>query len=234
MDKRNVIRRISLFILALSLLSSCISMPTIKETAIPNQRFIPSNEESLIFGRLEIFVNGQAQPADTATTYMLDMNSLPPVPSQWSKVDLMKARYWRISNIRPDGYFTASLPPGKYFLSGTLLEVIPVQVLYLGTIRAYYHTEKYERRKAPDKLKTIGPLDSNLEVAQKLMTLGIGSLVESYSAKKIGEIKHFDKVEVRSEYEEAKNIFSGLYPNIQITERLAEPTARPENLRQEK
>jgi hypothetical protein len=156
----------SLLFFALFIISGCFSL-----AKIPDQSFKSSNDMAIVFGRLERLKNGQSVPHHTNLKWanrifvdtiaenknMAKTDHVTNISQSWEKLLPSKAvgfsKYVIIIR-RTDGYFIATLPPGKYVVEKTSIyqdwgwgflddrtphlvtfDVIPQKPTYIGTIQ---------------------------------------------------------------------------------------------------
>lgn len=206
----------------------CVSMPTIKDAEIPSQAFQPSKEISLVIGRLGLFVDNQFMPFNNCNWLLYR-----------SIKNLSEKTYgFRVSQL-PDGYFVIALPPGHYVsnvvwtreciaktikgvdvskdawknLSFTF-DVIPAKATYAGTIQimgtADVRKEKVTKEPFIYKQPVWGKGAFGYPAVLGYIDIPIGKREVGFVERKYIKAENWG---VNNDYEEAKKVFTFLYPN---------------------
>lgn len=139
------------------IVSSCLSLPSIRDMS--DESFNPSDEESLVFGRIEIIGNGvKIKPiikhylikdrANRGAPIYLSMYRLIEKPS----TVLEMGKNYHILVFREDGYFSAALPPGKYGIYSVRINMEKIGFNLLTT-SSQHHVGHEKRTDIPGNYK---------------------------------------------------------------------------------
>ena len=191
-----------IFLIIMFLLSSCSSTPKQIVFPSPGQSFESSNKKSLVFGRLDILLEGYSLPLNPSSLHVYYLSDVIK-----DKLDSVQTYFIDIS--QDDGYFVAALPPGKYAIDEITHRInIPSLKNFSNVYRKVYDGGRYD-----DILYDIFIFEVFPEKATYLGTM------QAINNRYL----YIDKWEIKSEYEEAKKVFLTLYPNhIDPVEKLAE------------
>lgn len=198
-----------IFMLLLTSISCSFDFPG--AAVKPDQNFKLSDNVSIVFGRLEIFKDGQLIPADTTSISMLgggaaplsinsikvtDVSSLP--REKWSSYRIALQKSIIIHTEQSDRYFLAVLPPGKYLIGRgdrsiflLLFEYVPHEHKFLNKYLVFDI--------APKSLVYVGTIRINIETEiihiertpEKSISIppiggGVGAMA-GYSAVELGK-----------------------------------------------
>jgi hypothetical protein len=209
----------SLLFFALFIISGCLPV-------IPDQSFKSSSDMAIVFGRVERLKNGESIPHSTSKRSWSRL-CVEPIDDNYilPKFSNYKSHHCKYENTiripEADGYFTAAMPPGKYFIKAinipagnwtfipdqtqhlATFDIISQKATYIGTIKVI--NTFYEENKEYSVYKKRSTVTEEIYGGPAFGVVGIISSVFSLLGTTIGKDEYMKlSSEEQGRYDEIK------------------------------